>query len=153
IFPGGALIGCTAGFLNVPKIKGTHTAMKSGMTAAEAVFDALRQGGAADVTSYPERLRQTWLWDELRRVRNVRPGFHRGRWAGLASAATAPYILRGRAPWTSPPHADNASLKKAGASKPIDSPKPDGKVSFDRLSSVYLSNTNHEENQPCHLTL
>src|SRR5262245_25846936 len=152
-FPGGALIGCTAGFLNVPKIKGTHTAMKSGMTAAEAVFEALRQGGVTEVTSYPEHLKQTWLWDELRRVRNVRPGFHRGLWGGLAYAAIDTYILRGRAPWTFRHHADNKSLKKASASKPIDYPKPDGKVSFDRLSSVYLSNTNHEENQPCHLTL
>jgi electron-transferring-flavoprotein dehydrogenase len=152
-FPGGALIGCTAGFLNVPKIKGTHTAMKSGMTAAEAVFDALRQGGVTEVTSYPERLRQTWLWDELRKVRNVRPGFRRGLWGGLAYAAIDTYILRGRAPWTFHHHADNERLKKASDSTPIEYPKPDGKVSFDRLSSVYLSNTNHEENQPCHLTL
>jgi electron-transferring-flavoprotein dehydrogenase len=152
-FPGGALIGCTAGFLNVAKIKGTHTAMKSGMTAAEAVFDALRQGGMTEVTSYPERLRQTWLWDELHKVRNVRPGFRRGLWGGLAYAAIDTYILRGRAPWTFHHHADNKSLKKASDSTPIEYPKPDGKVGFDRLSSVYLSNTNHEENQPCHLTL
>ncbi|HEY7687439.1 MAG TPA: electron transfer flavoprotein-ubiquinone oxidoreductase, partial [Dongiaceae bacterium] len=152
-FPGGALIGCTAGFLNVPKIKGTHTAMKSGMTAAEAVFDALRQGDVTEVTDYPARLRQTWLWDELHRVRNVRPGFHRGLWGGLAYAAIDTYILRGRAPWTFRHHADNTTLKRAGDCRPIDYPKPDGKVSFDRLSSVYLSNTNHEENQPSHLTL
>jgi len=123
------------------------------MTAAEAVFDALRQGGGAEVTSYPERLQKTWLWDELHKVRNVRPGFRRGLWGGLAYAAIDTYILRGRAPWTFRHHADNKSLKKASASKRIDYPKPDGKVSFDRLSSVYLSNTNHEENQPCHLTL
>src|SRR5882672_368843 len=152
-FPGGAIIGDAAGFLNVPKIKGTHTAMKSGMTAAEAVFDALRQGGVTEVTSYPERLRQTWLWDELHKVRNVRPGFHRGLWGGLAYAAFDTYILRGRVPWTFHHHADDKSLKKASDSTPIDYPKPDGKVSFDRLSSVYLSNTNHEENQPCYLTL
>jgi len=152
-FPGGALIGCTAGFLNVPKIKGTHTAMKSGMTAAEAVFAALEQEGVTEVTDYPARLRQSWLWGELYRVRNIRPGFHWGLWGGLAYAAIDTYVLRGRAPWTFRHHPDNKSLKKAKDSKRIEYPKPDGKVSFDKLSSVYLSNTNHEENQPCHLTL
>jgi len=152
-FPGGALIGCTAGFLNVPKIKGTHTAMKSGMTAAEAVFAALGQEGVTEITDYPERLRQSWLWDELYRVRNIRPGFRWGMWGGLAYAAIDTYILRGRAPWTMHHHPDNKSLKKAKDSRRIEYPKPDGKVSFDKLSSVYLSNTNHEENQPCHLTL
>jgi electron-transferring-flavoprotein dehydrogenase len=152
-FPGGALIGCTAGFLNVPKIKGSHTAMKSGMVAAEAVFEALQKGDGAELSAYPEKLRQSWLWDELYRVRNVRPGFHRGLWAGLANAAIDTYVFRGRAPWTLRHKPDHASLRKAGDCRPIDYPKPDGKVSFDRNSSVYLSNTNHEENQPCHLTL
>jgi len=152
-FPGGMLIGCTAGFLNVPKIKGTHTAMKSGMTAAEAVFEALRQGSVTEVTDYPERLRRTWLWDELRRVRNIRPAFRWGMWAGLANAAIDTYILRGRAPWTFRHHADHSRLRKADQCPRIDYPKPDGQVSFDKPSSVYLSNTNHEENQPCHLTL
>ncbi|MGH6931984.1 MAG: electron transfer flavoprotein-ubiquinone oxidoreductase [Dongiaceae bacterium] len=152
-FPGGALIGCTAGFLNVPKIKGSHTAMKSGMVAAEAVFPAVQQGDGAELTAYPEKLRQSWLWDELYQVRNVRPGFHRGLWGGLVNAAIDTYVFRGRAPWTLHHKPDHASLKKASESRQIDYPKPDGKVSFDRNSSVYLSNTNHEENQPCHLTL
>jgi electron-transferring-flavoprotein dehydrogenase len=152
-FPGGLLIGDTAGFLNVPKIKGTHTAMKSGMTAAEALIDALDDPGAREVTAYPERLRATWLWDELYRVRNVRPAFHRGLWLGLAYSGLDQYLLRGRAPWTFHNHADHTSLAKASDAPRIEYPKPDGVVSFDRLSSVYLSNTNHEENQPCHLQL
>ena len=152
-FPGGALIGCAAGFLNVPKIKGTHTAMKSGMTAAESVFAALARGDVGEITDYPLRLRQTWLWDELYRVRNVRPGFRLGLWSGLANAAIDTYILRGKAPWTFHHHPDHESLMPAAHSQPITYPKPDGIVSFDRLSSVYLSNTNHEENQPSHLTL
>jgi electron-transferring-flavoprotein dehydrogenase len=151
-FPGGLLIGDTAGFLNVPKIKGSHTAMKSGMVAAEAAFEALKDGGAApEVTSYPERLRQSWLWDELYRVRNVRPAFRWGMWAGLAHAAIDTYLFRGKAPWTLHHHADHAALKPAAECRPIAYPKPDGKVSFDRLSSVFISNTNHEENQPAHL--
>jgi len=151
-FPGGALIGCAAGFLNVPKIKGSHTAMKSGMVAAEAVFEALA-GDAVEATAYPERLRASWLWDELRRVRNIRPGFRWGLWAGLANAALDTYLFRGRAPWTFRHHPDHESLKPAARCRPIAYPKPDGKVSFDRNSSVFLSNTNHEENQPAHLTL
>jgi electron-transferring-flavoprotein dehydrogenase len=153
IFPGGALIGCAAGFLNVPKIKGTHTAIKSGMAAAETVFEALGGDGAPLLAAYPERLKASWLWDELYKVRNVRPGFRWGMWGGLVHAAIDTYILRGRAPWTLHHHPDHKSLKKAGETPRIDYPKPDGKVSFDKLSSVYLSNTNHEENQPCHLTL
>jgi electron-transferring-flavoprotein dehydrogenase len=153
-FPGGLLIGDGAGFLNVPKIKGTHTAMKSGMTAAEAVFDAL-QGGAdvVEVTSYPERLRQTWLWDELARVRNIKPSFHWGLPAAMAYSALDTYVLRGKAPWTLHHRPDHAQLAPAAESRPIAYPKPDGKLTFDRLSSVFLSNTNHEEDQPCHLTL
>jgi electron-transferring-flavoprotein dehydrogenase len=151
-FPGGALIGCAAGFLNVPKIKGSHTAMKSGMVAAEAVMDALA-ADAPEATGYPERLRASWLWDELYRVRNVRPGFRWGFLAGLAHAAIDTYLFRGRAPWTLHHHHDHASLLPAAACRPIEYPKPDGKVSFDRLSSVFLSNTNHEENQPVHLKL
>jgi electron-transferring-flavoprotein dehydrogenase len=151
-FPGGLLIGDTAGFLNVPKIKGSHTAMKSGMVAAEAVFDALKDGAdAAEVASYPERLKRSWLWDELYRVRNVRPAFRWGMWAGLANAALDTYLFRGKAPWTLHHHADHAALKPAAECRPIAYPKPDGKVSFDRLSSVFVSNTNHEENQPAHL--
>ncbi len=151
-FPGGLLVGCTAGFLNVPKIKGSHTAMKSGMVAAEAVFDALKDGAEApEVASYPERLKQSWLWDELYRVRNVRPGFRWGLLAGLVNAALDTYLFRGRAPWTFHHHPDHMALRPAVLSRRIDYPKPDGKVSFDRLSSVFISNTNHEENQPAHL--
>lgn len=153
-FPGGLLIGDTAGFLNVPKIKGTHTAMKSGMTAAEACFDALRADAPpAEVTSYPERLKATWLWDELARVRNIRPSFRWGLFGGIGYSALDTYVFRGKAPWTFRNHADHTQLKPAAQSNPIDYPKPDGKVSFDKLSSVFISNTNHEEDQRIHLTL
>ena len=155
-FPGGAIVGCAAGFLNVPKIKGTHNAMKSGMTAAEAIHAALTaqaEPEAVEVADYPERLKKTWIWDELYRVRNIRPAFRAGLWFGLAYAAIDTYLLRGRAPWTLRHHADHESLRTAAQSQPIAYPKPDGKVSFDKLSSVFISNTNHEENQPAHLTL
>jgi electron-transferring-flavoprotein dehydrogenase len=152
-FPGGALIGCTAGFLNVPKIKGTHTAMKSGMIAAETLFEALEGDDAIELTAYPERLKSSWIYDELRRVRNIRPAFRRGLWFGLAYSAVDTYLLGGRAPWTLRHHPDHAALKKAKDARPITYPKPDGKISFDRLSSVYISNTNHEEDQPVHLRL
>ena len=152
-FPGGMLIGDGAGFLNVPKIKGSHTAMKSGMTAAEAVFEALRSGKDGELTDYPERLKQTWLWSELHRVRNIRPSFRWGLWGGFLYAGLDTYLLRGRAPWTLHHHNDHQSLKKADECPKIDYPKPDGKITFDKLSSVYLSGTNHEENQPAHLKL
>ncbi len=152
VFPGGVVVGCAAGFVNVPKIKGSHTAMKSGMLAAEAVFDALADG-AAEASGYEPALRSSWIWDELRRVRNIRPAFRRGLWAGLAHAAVDTYLLRGRAPWTLRHGEDHASLREAARAPAIDYPRPDGVVSFDRLSSVALSNTNHEENQPPHLTL
>jgi electron-transferring-flavoprotein dehydrogenase len=156
-FPGGCLVGCTAGFLNVPKIKGTHTAMKSGMTAAEAIFDSLQSAETKETVfepvSYAEKLQQSWLWPELYKVRNIRPGFGKGLWLGLAYAALDTYILRGHAPWTLKNHADHKALKKASDAPKIEYPKPDNIVSFDRNSSVYLSGTNHEENQPAHLTL
>jgi len=154
-FPGGALIGDAAGFLTVPKIKGSHTAMKSGMTAAEAVFDALSQGTPpAEVTEYPERLKKTWLWDELFAARNIRPSFHWGVVAGFVYSAIDTVLLRGRAPWTlRHRRPDHAALKPAKDCAPIAYPKPDGTLTFDRLSSVFISNTNHEENQPAHLTL
>ena len=154
-FPGGVLVGDTAGFLNVPRIKGTHTAMKSGMTAAEALFELLGQGEpeADEAGAYPRRLKDTWLWDELYRVRNIRPAFRWGLWPAMAYSAIDTYLLRGRAPWTLHHHADHDSLTPKDQARPIDYPKPDGKLTFDRLSSVYLSNTNHEENQPCHLRL
>jgi electron-transferring-flavoprotein dehydrogenase len=152
-FPGGLLIGDTAGFLNVPKIKGTHMAMKSGMIAAEALADALGDSAVREVTGYPERLKRSWLWDELYRVRNIRPSFYRGLWAGVIYAGIDQYAFRGKAPWTFSVHADNDRLLKAAEAPRIEYPKPDGVLSFDKLSSVYLSGTNHEENQPCHLTL
>ncbi|MDG4562848.1 MAG: electron transfer flavoprotein-ubiquinone oxidoreductase [Candidatus Competibacter sp.] len=153
-FPGGLLIGDTAGFLNVSKIKGIHTAMKSGMVAAESVFDALGAAEPAlEVNAYPDRLKQSWLWDELSQVRNIRPSFRWGLFGGVLYSALDTYILRGRAPWTLHHHEDHKALKPARAYTPIAYPKPDGKVSFDKLSSVFISNTNHEEDQPCHLTL
>ncbi len=152
-FPGGMLVGDTAGFLNVPKIKGTHTAMKSGMTAAEAVFEHLEAGGGPEAVGYPERLRHTWVWDELHRVRNIRPSFRWGLYGGIAYSALDTYVLRGKAPWTLHHHPDHTQLKKASDCRPIQYPKPDGKISFDRLSSVFVSNTNHEEDQRSHLTL
>jgi electron-transferring-flavoprotein dehydrogenase len=147
--PGGLLIGDAAGFLNVPKIKGTHTAMKSGMIAAETVARKLK-GEAAD---YRAALEQTWLWDELRRVRNIRPGFNKGLFAGLANAAWETYVTKGGGKRTLHNHADNTTLKPAAEAKRIEYPKPDGKITFDKLSSVFISNTNHEENQPPHLKL
>ena len=151
-FPGGCLVGCTAGFLNVPKIKGTHTAMKSGMLAAEAVFDAISQD-ILEPVSYQEKIEKSWLWKELYKVRNIRPSFNKGFVAGMLYSALDTYILRGNAPWTFKHHSDHLQLKEARSSAKIDYPKPDNIVSFDRNSSVYLSSTNHEENQPVHLQL
>jgi electron-transferring-flavoprotein dehydrogenase len=154
-FPGGALIGDSAGFVNVPKIKGTHTSMKTGMLAAEAVIEALAHGHPAELTAYPEALRESWVWEELDRVRNIRPAFAKwGMWGGLVYSAMDTYLLRGRAPWTfHHAHADNETLRETSQAKPIEYPRPDGKLTFDRLSSVFISNTNHEENQPSHLQL
>ena len=154
-FPGGLLIGDTAGFLNVPKIKGTHTAMKSGMVAAETIHAALsgEASGSLELAEYPERLRDTWLWQELYAVRNIRPSFRWGLWGGMAYAGIDSFILRGRAPWTLHHHADYACMKKASECAAIEYPKPDGQVSFDKPSSVYLANTVHDEDQPIHLRL
>jgi electron-transferring-flavoprotein dehydrogenase len=149
-FPGGALIGCAAGFVNVPKIKGSHTAMKSGMVAAEAIFRRLSGDDRASVRS---ALEQSWVWDELRRVRNIRPSFRWGLWAGLAYSALDTYVLHGAAPWTFHNHADHTSLVPADRAQKITYPRPDGRITFDRLSSVFISNTNHEEDQPPHLKL
>ena len=143
-----------ARFLNVPKIKGTHTAMKSGMTAAEAIFEDLATDGAGrEVTAYASKLKKTWLWSELHGVRNIRPSFRWGMWGGMAYSALDTWLFRGRAPWTLHHHKDHEALKPARISRKIDYPRPDGKVSFDKLSSVFLSSTNHEEDQPVHLTL
>ena len=153
-FPGGVLVGCEAGFLNVPKIKGTHTAMKSGMLAAEAIAEALSGSRPATLDAFPEKVRASWLWPELQAVRNIRPGFAKfGMWGGLINAAFETYVTRGKSPWTLRNHADNTALKPARDATPIAYPKPDGALTFDRLSSVFISNTNHEENQPAHLTL
>jgi electron-transferring-flavoprotein dehydrogenase len=153
VFPGGALIGCAAGFLNVAKIKGTHTAMKSGMLAAESVFAALGSGAAPVLADYPEKLKASWVWKELKGVRNIRPSFRLGLWAGLLYSAIDTYLFFGRAPWTFRHHADHTCLKKAKDCQPISYPAPDNQLTFDLLSSVYVSNTNHEEDQPAHLTL
>ena len=153
-FPGGLLIGDTAGFLNMPKIKGTHTAMKSGIVAADAVFAAVTADRKADeVTDYPEQLRRSWLWQELYEVRNIKPSFSWGLWAAIGYSALDTYVFRGKAPWTFHHKPDHTKLKKASECAKIDYPKPDGVISFDKLSSVFISSTNHEEDQPCHLTL
>ncbi len=153
VFPGGAILGDAAGFLNVPKIKGTHTAMKSGMLAAEAAFEALGAGAPPLLEGYPRRLEQSWLWPELKAVRNIRPGFRWGLYGGLATSALSTFVFRGREPWTLHHNPDHASLKPAKDAPQIEYPKPDGVLTFDRLSSVFISNTNHEENQPSHLRL
>ncbi len=153
-FPGGLLIGDSAGFLNVPKIKGSHTALKSGMVAAEALAAHLSGTAAtAPCQDYTQRLKASWLWAELQGVRNIRPGFHWGLWAGMAHAALDTWIFRGKAPWTLRHRPDHEQLKPAAACQPVGYPKPDGRITFDRLSSVFLTNTSHEEDQPVHLTL
>lgn len=154
-FPGGALIGDGAGFLNVVKIKGIHTAIESGICAAEACFDALEenQKGPIELVRYSEKIKQSWMSTELYNARNVRPGFRYGLFIGLANAAFETYITGGKSPWTLKNHADYLSLKPANQCQKIDYPKPDGVLTFDLPSSVYLSNTYHEDNQPVHLNL
>ena len=154
-FPGGALIGDAAGFLNVPKIKGIHAAIQSGIFAADACAELLHNqtSNHLEITSYPKQFKQSWLAKELYAARNIRPGFQQGLFAGLANAAFETYITRGHAPWTLSHHADHTRLLKADKAPQINYPKPDGKLTFDRLSSVYLTNTHHEENQPVHLKL
>lgn len=149
---GALLIGDTAGFLNVPKIKGNHTAMKSGMVAAEALVDCLNKN-EVECASYPQKLRESWVWKELHGVRNIRLGFHWGMLVGLINAALETYIFRGLAPWTLHHKGDYKQTKPLKDVTPIAYPKPDGVLTFDRLSSVYLSNTNHAEDQPAHLVL
>lgn len=153
-FPGGVLIGCAAGLLNVPKIKGTHTAMKSGMLAAEAAIKALSAAApAAELTDYAESLGKSSVDKELYKARNIRPAFRAGLVPGILYSALDTYILGGRAPWTFRHHADHDALRDAAGEKKIAYPKPDGVITFDRLTSVALANTNHAENQPCHLLL
>ena len=151
-FPGGVLVGDAAGFVNVPRIKGIHTALKSGMLAAEAVQAALAEGrGEAD--DLGQRVEQGWLRTELYPVRNIRPAFRWGLLPGLAYAAAETYLLRGRAPWTLGHEPDCRQLRPAARSRPIAYPEPDGRLTFDRLSSLLLAGTSHEEGQPCHLVL
>ena len=153
--PGALLAGDDAGFLNVLKIKGSHTAMKSGMLAAEAAFDELAAGhGHTNASSYQSRFENSWLFDELNRSRNVGPALHKLGILGGSAHAFVDQFFSGNQPWTlSDPTPDHATLKPAADSKIIEYPKPDGVLSFDKLSSVFLSGTNHEEDQPCHLTL
>ena len=155
-FPGGALIGCEAGTLNVPKIKGTHTAMKSGMLAAEASAEALAGGdsGGVEISAYEAAFRASWAWEELHRARNVRPGFRWGLWAGMLHAGFDQVVLRGRAPWTlRHPRRDRDATRPAAACAPVAYPPPDGVLTFDRLTNLAFSGTNHEEDQPAHLKL
>ena len=154
IFPGGALIGDDAGLLNGSRIKGSHSAIKSGMLAAEAVAEALAEVRSHDtLTAYPEKFRESWLYEELYKARNFKPWMSKGLYLGSLMFGIDQTLLRGKAPWTLGLTADHLKLKDAADCQPIEYPKPDGVITFDRLSSVFLSNTNHEENQPCHLTL
>ena len=152
-FPGGLLIGDTAGFLNVPKIKGTHMAMQSAILAADGVLAALVDESSKEAVAYPAALKQSWLHDELYRVRNIRPAFKWGLLGGLAYGAIDTFLFRGKAPWTMAQHDDHTQIGDKAAYPKIAYPKPDGVLTFDRLSSVFLSATNHEEHQPCHLRL
>ncbi len=154
VFPGGALIGDDAGFLVASRIKGSHAAIKSGMMAAEAAVEALTAGRSADeLAAYPEKFRGSWLFEELHKARNFKPWMSRGLYFGSLMFGIDQQLFRGRAPWTLRLSADHLKLKKAADCPKIDYPKPDGVISFDRLSSVFLSNTHHEEDEPCHLTL
>lgn len=156
-FPGGALIGDTAGFLNVPKIKGTHTSMKSGMLAAEAAYSAIKNNPEASslfLYDYEDALRSSWIWKELKQVRNMRPSFHTplGIYGGIMYSGLEAYIFRGMVPWTLPhPKSDAAATKPADRFQKIEYPKPDGEITFDILTSVSRTGTNHEEDQPVHL--
>jgi electron-transferring-flavoprotein dehydrogenase len=154
-FPGGVLIGCDAGFLNASRIKGSHAAMKSGMLAAGAAFDAIGAGRSADeLTAFPHAFRDSWLFDELYRARNFKQWMGKGLLMGSLMVGIEQKLLGGKFPWTlHHPRADHEYLRPAAEFQPIEYPKPDGKLTFDRLSSVFVSNTNHEENQPIHLTL
>ena len=153
-FAGGALIGDDAGFLNAARIKGSHAAIKSGMLAADAAFEALADERAdADLAAYPQAFRQSWLHEELHKTRNFKPYMKKGLYLGSLLFGAEQMLFKGKVPWTLRNSADHTALRPAAECRPIDYPKPDGKLSFDRLSSVFLSNTNHEESQPCHLQL
>ena len=155
VFPGGALVGCDAGFLNVSRIKGSHTAIKTGMLAAEAAFDALQANRQHDeLTTYPEAFEQSWAFKELNKSRNFKAWFKYGLTVATLMNGLEQFTLRGHMPWTIRRNkADHEYLKPAAECTPIEYPKPDGKLTFDRLSSVFVANVNHEEQQPAHLTL
>ena len=155
VFPGGALIGCDAGFLNASRIKGSHAAIKTGMLAAEAAVAALQDNRSADILAgYPAAFQNSWLHTELNRARNFKGWMSKGLYLGTLMVGLEQKVMGGNVPWTVHlKHADHECLEPAAQHKPIVYPKPDGKISFDRLSSVFISNTNHAENQPAHLTL
>ncbi|WP_114970613.1 electron transfer flavoprotein-ubiquinone oxidoreductase [Rhodoferax ferrireducens] len=155
VFPGGALVGCDAGYLNVSRIKGSHTAIKTGMLAAEAAYEAVIGGRQHDeLSAYPQAFEKSWLYTELNKSRNFKAWFKKGLTVGTLMTGVEQYVLKGNVPWTlRRDKPDHAYLKPAAECQPIAYPKPDGKLTFDRLSSVFISNTNHEEQQPAHLTL
>ncbi|MEY2620749.1 MAG: hypothetical protein RIT26_569 [Pseudomonadota bacterium] len=155
VFPGGALVGCDAGYLNASRIKGSHAAIKTGMLAAEAAYDAIVAGRSGDeLSAYPEAFENSWLHTELNKARNFKQWFKKGRSVGTLMTGIEQFVLRGHIPWTiHRDKPDHVNLKPAAQCAPIEYPKPDGRLTFDRLSSVFISNTNHEENQPAHLTL
>ncbi len=155
VFPGGALVGCDAGYLNASRIKGSHAAIKTGMLAANAAYDAVTNGRQHDeLTAYPEAFEKSWLHDELNKSRNFKQWFKKGRTVATLMTGIEQFLLRGRMPWTiHRDKPDHVYLKPAAECQPIVYPKPDGKLTFDRLSSVFISNTNHAEDQPAHLTL
>ncbi len=155
VFPGGALVGDEAGFLNASRIKGTHTAIKSGLLAAEAAFEALGAGRSHDeLAAYPSSLESSWLREELYRARNFKPWMAKGLYTGTLMVGVDQVLFRGKAPWTlAHRHADHETLVPKERAQPVAYPRPDGALTFDRLSSVFVSNTNHEEDQPPHLKL
>jgi electron-transferring-flavoprotein dehydrogenase len=160
VFPGGALVGCDAGTLNAARIKGSHAAIKSGLLCAEALYEAVVKDDRRhdELAAYPEAFRASWLWDELNGARNFKPWFKKGNWIGALMTGVEHWLLPKLGikspPWTiHNTEPDHARLKPAAECAPIAYPKPDGVLTFDRLSSVFVSNTNHEENQPAHLTL
>ncbi|MBU4612651.1 electron transfer flavoprotein-ubiquinone oxidoreductase [Achromobacter sp. GG226] len=155
VFPGGALVGCEAGFLNASRIKGSHAAIKSGMQAAEAAFDALAADRRLDeLTAYPAAFESSWLHEELNKARNFKQWFKKGQTVAVLMTGIEQLVLRGKFPWTlHRTKPDHACLQPASECPRIEYPKPDGKISFDKLSSVFISNTNHEEDEPVHLTL
>jgi len=159
-FPGGALLGDSAGLVNMPKVKGSHTAMMSGILAADATIEAIQENSAGKAEAqvvrprlYAVKMADSWVFEELKAVRNVRPAFHYGLFPGMAYAALEAYVFKGKTPWTFGHVPDHQTLRPANDSQPIEYAKPDGVLTFDKPSSVYLANTTHEETQPAHLKL